>query len=102
MRPVGLLDLDAVARCLCAATVQQQYDLAREIVGRADVADRYRKRLGRRHAVYGDGTLSAATAPYATVRGRVVEQTYLAALRIVVDVLIERRGFCFSERRSIW
>ncbi|KQI69660.1 hypothetical protein AN189_04515 [Loktanella sp. 3ANDIMAR09] len=102
MRPVGLLDLDATARCLCVVTAQEQHDLAREIVARADVADRYRKRLGRRHALYGDGTLSAATAPYATARGRVAEQTYLAALRIVVDVLIARRGFCFSVRRSIW
>jgi len=61
MRQVLPTDLDRCARVLMASPEPARRDLVARIIGRADLADRYRKRLGRALAGAGDGTLSSAT-----------------------------------------
>ena len=63
MRPVGWLDLDAVLRAVAGAAPGEAEARVDEIVARASVADAWRRRTGRRHPHYGDGTLAAAAAP---------------------------------------
>ena len=63
MRPVGWLDLDAVLRAVSDATVEEVEARVDEIVARASIADAYRRRTGRRHPSFGDGTLAAAAWP---------------------------------------
>ena len=60
MRVVHLTDLDLAVRVLLAHPPQTQGCAARRMVSGARVADRYRKRLQRRHPDWGDGSLSSA------------------------------------------
>ncbi|MDO6586059.1 hypothetical protein Q4543_11045 [Salipiger sp. 1_MG-2023] len=60
MRPVLHGDLVAAARALLCVPREQRWRVARDLVAQADVADRYRRRLGRVHPGWGNGTLMAA------------------------------------------
>ncbi|SEM43755.1 hypothetical protein SAMN04488003_101110 [Loktanella fryxellensis] len=58
MRPVHVTDLDIAARTVLAYGPVT----AVRIVAGARLADRYRKRMRRRHRLWGDGTLAGACA----------------------------------------
>lgn len=60
MRPAGLDDLWAAARVLHGVTAPARPAAMAALLTRAEAADRYRKRLGRAHPGWGDGTLMAA------------------------------------------
>ena len=60
MRAIHLTDLDIATRVLMGLPAGQQAEAARDIVAGARLADRFRKRLRRRHPVWGDGTLAQA------------------------------------------
>ncbi len=60
MRPLCHGDLIAAARALAAAPPGARGALIARMLVEADLADRYRKRLGRVHPRLGDGSLMAA------------------------------------------
>ena len=62
MRPVHLSDLDAVVRSILHLSGSARRRKISETIEMASVADRFRKRLGRSHPKYGNGTLSAAAS----------------------------------------
>ncbi|MBS1303582.1 hypothetical protein [Loktanella sp. SALINAS62] len=94
MRPIGLLDLDAVVRRVQYLTPADAAARARHIIQSADTADRYRKRTDRRHTLFGDGTLAAAAGAFPAVPvAQRIDDSYLAALTVVVHALREKRRF---------
>jgi hypothetical protein len=60
MRRLVLQDVISLARALLAAPEADRIALGQSLLMHADVADRFRKRLARRHPLWGDGTLEAA------------------------------------------
>ncbi|WP_442345827.1 DUF7742 family protein [Flavimaricola marinus] len=60
MRPVLPSDLDACARALMQGPACERAIKADGILHAADLADRFRKRTGRLHPDFGDGSLGAA------------------------------------------
>jgi hypothetical protein len=92
MRPLLPGDLDCAARALFALPSNLWAAEATRLVQAADIADRYRKRLGRIHRTYGDGSLQCA-ALFLGHRGqpRWCDDTYCAALAAVLTALRQRR-----------
>lgn len=90
MRPVTYTDLEAVARALIAAGPMRERRLD-QILAEADIADRYRKRLGRWHRPFGDGSLAAAARGHAMVQPRgCADRAFLECLSLVLDALVWR------------
>jgi len=93
MRPILPGDLDAAARCLMAAGASRRPAMAANLVARADLADRFRKRTGRLHPCHGDGSLMAvarlAGAGAAIWR---CDADYCRCLALVLDALEDRRA----------
>jgi len=59
MRPVGLGDLVAAARALAAVPRGQRRAVMAQMLSEAEAADTFRRREGRLHPRYGNGTLMA-------------------------------------------
>ena len=98
MRPIHLTDLDQAVRTLLALPRDRHPATARAIVAGAGLADRYRKRLRRRHPVWGDGTLAAAArgigAPVCRVR---CDADYRDALALLLVALTGRDPFAIRR-----
>jgi hypothetical protein len=60
MRPVGLGDLVAAAGALAAVPPARRGALMVRLLAQAQAADAFRRREGRMHPVFGNGTLMAA------------------------------------------
>ncbi|KUF11927.1 DUF7742 family protein [Pseudoponticoccus marisrubri] len=60
MRPVRPGDLSAAARALLPLPPGMRAAAADRLLDAADAADRYRRRFGRAHHLWGNGTLRAA------------------------------------------
>lgn len=91
MRTVLPGDLRAAACALLPLPLAARDAALARIVARAEAADRYRKRFGRAHPDWGDGTLAAAAGrvaaePFAADPG------YLDATLRVLHLLAARRG----------
>ncbi|WP_459167122.1 DUF7742 family protein [Loktanella agnita] len=90
MRPVQLADIEAASRVLLLLPQDARSDIIRIIIAHADIADHYRKRIGRAHPKFGSGTLmSAAVAFPAAPRPPRCYADYLACLQLVVMHLSE-------------
>ena len=88
MRPVTQIDLALAACALACAGVDRQAELARALISKADLADRFRLETGRLHPEWGDGTL----AHVARLHPRVAEPflddpEYRRCVRLVLDAL---------------
>jgi hypothetical protein len=59
MRPVMHGDLTALARHLMTMPTAQRPAGCAQLIAEADAADRYRKRFGRAHPLWGNGTVMA-------------------------------------------
>lgn len=101
MRPVLPGDLDAAVRCLICADPPSRAGLARELVARADVADRFRKHVGRAHARFGDGSLMAA-ARLSGPQGAAwrCDALYCACLVLVVEAIEGKRAIGQTMRHQ--
>ena len=64
MRAVQLADIDIAARALLAVDANARAGVMNELLRRADIADRYRKKLQRPHAQFGTGTLMSAASRF--------------------------------------
>lgn len=62
MRAVLTADLDTAARALAAVPPAERPALIAALLTAAHCADKWRKRTGRAHPRWGDGTLAAAAA----------------------------------------
>lgn len=93
MRPVHLADIDVAARVLLAHAPTARKDIMAELVAHADVADRYRKKFGRRHPAFGAGTIMSAAANFRQVpRPSQIDADVLDALGAVIKGLLDRRS----------
>lgn len=88
MRPISIVDIEVAARVLLCVPPNGHADLMAELLQRADIADRYRKRLGRRHPVFGSGTLMSAAQNYPqSGRPAFIRKEMLQALSSVINAL---------------
>ncbi|WP_342075405.1 hypothetical protein [Yoonia sp. SS1-5] len=92
MRHAGLADIEAAARVLRLVAPAARHQVIAQLCDAADLADKYRKRLGRAHPVLGHGTLMSAAycLPMAS-RPSATDPAYLACLQVVTGHL-ERRA----------
>ena len=97
MRPVQMADLDAAMRLLLKVpSARRRLDMA-DLCARADIADRYRKRLRRLHPDFGDGTLMAAAMGQGLApRPAAVTAEALSCLHIVLAVLQDKSSHQLS------
>ena len=91
MRAIYYSDVTAAARALCSVASYQRADLCKQMIREADIADRFTRRLGKAHLVFGRGTLHET----ATLRACVPEpgfddQDYCASMVQVLELLCLR------------
>ncbi len=91
MRAVNLADLEIAARVLLNIPQQDRSACMAELLARADLADRHRKKLRRPHARFGTGTLMSAAQGYGmAARPMRVSHDELHAFATVITGLIAR------------
>ncbi len=89
MRPVHLADIEVAARVLLMFDKMDRSRVASELISRANMADRFRKRLGRMHPNFGVGTLMSAAASYPIApRSSRFAQDELRAIATVINSLL--------------
>ncbi|MCD1624481.1 MAG: DUF7742 family protein [Paracoccaceae bacterium] len=84
-------DLTALARHLLTVPPAQRWAACRSLITQADAADRYRKRFGRAHPHWGNGTLMAAArrAPLPT-EPPLNDPAYASCLILALTALSQR------------
>ena len=89
MRPVLIGDVLALARVLFVLGEEEWAVCADRLLWQAHVADRYRKRLGKPHPAWGNGSLMAVTGaePKADAEPFLSDLRWLRALSCVLDRL---------------
>lgn len=88
MRPILVNDLHTAARTLMAVPRAERLTAMNAIMVQAQAADLYRKRLGRSHRVWGNGTLASACQSHACVRmPSRCDAEFLDCLGVVVQTL---------------
>ncbi len=88
-------DLDCAVAVVMAQPPEARAGVAAQMLAQADLADRYRKRLGRAHPIYGTGSLMSAALGWPEgPRSRVYDASYCAALIVVLTAVQDwrRRG----------
>ncbi|MEM8576242.1 MAG: hypothetical protein AAGF60_00170 [Pseudomonadota bacterium] len=89
MRPLAHIDLTDAARALLAQPAPHRPDLCARMIREADWADRYRRRLGRLHDLWGDGTLSAAARQRQRApERRLSDRDYCTCLEMVLHAVL--------------
>ena len=93
MRPLLPGDLDCAVAVVMAQPPEDRPRVAAQLLAQADVADRYRKRLGRAHPVFGTGSLMSAALGWPDApRGGVYDASYCVALIVVLTAVQDWRG----------
>jgi hypothetical protein len=93
MRQVLHGDVTAAARLLRAAPAAERAAAFARLVAEAELADRWRRRTGRAHPDYGDGTLMAAALAHRPgPEPFLTDAEYLDCLRVVIEGLIARHA----------
>jgi len=91
MRPVQMADLEAALRLLLKTPPELRQSCMADLCARADIADRYRKRLRRLHPHYGDGSLmTAAMEQGIALRPTACDDQVLTCLQIAIAVLLDK------------
>jgi hypothetical protein len=93
MRTVLASDVTAAARALLAVPEARRMSLCTRMLQEADWADRYTRRMGQQHVLWGNGTLLAA----ARVRRLAPERDfgdreYCACFQMVVEALLQKQA----------
>lgn len=102
MRPLGYLDMTVAARVLLALPPSTRAAALLQMLDQAHAADRYRRRLGRAHPDWGNGTLAAvARTRHPEPEPHFSDSGYLECLGQVIAVLLvwRRRAEIRSFRR---
>ena len=95
MRPVLHSDVIAAARAVLAAPEALRANICARLLQEADWADRFTRRLGKPHPLWGNGTLLTAAQRYRQVAEPTFDDpAYCSAFEIVVSQLAgqKRRG----------
>jgi hypothetical protein len=93
MRRVMHGDVVAAARVLRALVPRDRPCAMARLILEADAADRYRKRFGRAHPLFGNGALmSAAARHHRPPEPDLGDADYLECLYTVISGLLERRA----------
>ena len=93
MRPVQIADLEVAVRVLLQADAKVRALLISRICDEAMIADKYRKKLGRQHPAFGNGTLMSAAARYNAVgRPAACDAEYLSCLSQIIERLLTNSG----------
>ena len=93
MRPILPGDLDAGVRLLLTLPPGAHPGRAAALVWQADTADRWRKRTGRAHPLWGDGSLlTAARMVGARAPVWCCDAAYCAALAILLGSIAAHRA----------
>ena len=99
MRPVLYGDIRHVVSVLLAERSRNWRPHLRELIERAEAADRYRKRFGRWHRPWGNGSLGASAASPQGLRRDMEwgDERFCACLSVVLDEL----SFWRAEKAAI-
>jgi hypothetical protein len=90
MRPLAPSDLSVAARALMALPEPARAGAAARIVAEARAADRFRRRTGRWHPLWGDGTLEAAARARPLAPQPVWgDRAHLSCMALVLAALLE-------------
>ena len=93
MRPVLHGDVVAAARALLAMPAEKRRSAMGTMLSRASAADAYRKRFGRAHGAWGNGSLMAVAHGYELRPEPFLDDAeYCACLVMVFDTLMAWRG----------
>lgn len=92
MRPVMHGDLTALARHLLTLAAPQRPTACAQLIAQADAADRYRKRFGRAHPRWGNGTLMARARVLPLPPEPCLQDVEYARCLILVLTALTRRG----------
>ncbi len=99
MRPVAPPDLTVVARMLKALPEAGRAGAMQRLISEAEAADRYRKRVGRAHPRWGNGSLEAAARGHALAPEQSFSDTdYLACMAVVLGTVVAHRRANFRAR----
>jgi hypothetical protein len=93
VRPLLPGDLDCAVAVVMGQPPEARAGVAALLLAQADLADRYRKRLGRAHPAFGTGSLMSAALNWPEgPRRRVYDASYCAALIVVLTAVQDWRG----------
>ena len=91
MRPILIGDLIAAARVVVLLPDPDRAAEVSRLLAEARVADRFRRRCGRSHPVWGNGSLMAAASAHPRAREALSrDPDFLRALRHVIDGVLSR------------
>lgn len=100
MRRVLHGDLVQLGRMLLACSPADRAAICRRAIAEADAADKYRRRFGRRHPHFGDGSLAAWAMRFPRPPEPPLDDPdYAGCLRVILTCLEERRA-APTERRQ--
>lgn len=92
MRPVLHGDVVAAARALLPLPEAERPAAMARLLAEADAADRYRRRMGRVHRLWGNGSLmAAAMARPLPPEPFLADPDYLRCLIVVLEALLARQ-----------
>lgn len=92
MRPLEHIDIRDAARVLLAAPPPTRDGLCHRMLEEAEWADAYTRRIGRQHALWGDGTLSAAARKRVRAREpRLNDVDYCTCMETVLRSILDRK-----------
>ena len=93
MREVHVSDLTMAARFLLTVPSHARADVCAQLLIEADWADKFVKRLGRPHKIWGNGTLMAAARARKLLPERALSDTdYMQCFMMVLDGLQRHRA----------
>ena len=100
MRQVLIGDIIAAARSLLELPEECRKDRLREMLYRAQVADKVRKRTGKAHRLWGNGSLMAAAFPKPTrPEPFLSDPDYLDVFRMVAEGLLSQKRWASLRQR---
>lgn len=104
MRPVLIGDVLAAARVLFVLGEEDWIVCIDRMIWQAQVADRYRRRLGKPHPAWGNGSLMAVTGtePKADAEPFLSDPRWLRALCCVLDRLCVAKLSFVSGRAGVY
>lgn len=92
MRPFALPDLNMAARVLLTMPEGERPKAMRRLIRQAEAADWYRKRLGRAHPLWGNGSIEAVARSQKMVPPQQFSNTdYLACMALALRLVVEHR-----------
>jgi hypothetical protein len=100
MRPILPPDIDLLTRVALSLPPADRARAVAMLLDRADLADRYRKRLGRVHPEFGDGSVHWLAGRMDPVRQAFCDAAYCRALATVAGAIRNRQSVRAAAARG--